>query len=33
MGKEVGFGNPLYHRIEPGVDLAFAPIAKFDAGH
>ncbi len=32
MGGRVGPGSPLYHRVRPGVDLAFARIVEFDAG-
>jgi hypothetical protein len=32
MSKAVGPGALLYHRVEPGMDLAFARIVEFDAG-
>jgi hypothetical protein len=32
MGGRVGQGSPLYHEVEPGLDLEFAGIVEFDNG-
>jgi hypothetical protein len=32
MGGRVGPSSPLYHKVMPGVDMAFARIIEFDQG-